>query len=187
MEELLAFLSHWISEYGLIILGLGVFFEGETVLVTAGVMASHQKLVLWQVLLVGWAGALVGHLFWFSLARYLGQHWFVGRFPRLKDGLAKADGVVRRHPWSAVVLLQYMYGMRMIGALALGFSTLPYLWFAFAEAVNCLVWVFLVAGGGYVLGHEAHKLVEYSSKGALVAALLAVVGVLALRRFQDRK
>lgn len=182
MEEFLAFLSTWVAKYGLLALGVGVFFEGETILVTAGVLASQGKMNLRHILLVGWAGAMAGHVIWFSLGRWLGKHWFTRWFPSWEARIHQADAVVQKHPWASVIVLQYMYGMRMIGALALGFSTLRMAWFVFAEALNCVVWVCLVAGGGYLLGQSAAMLVEYSSKAVLVAALAVLVALLVYQR-----
>jgi membrane protein DedA with SNARE-associated domain len=187
MEELLVLFSSLVAKYGLLAVGLGVFFEGETILVTAGVLASQGQMNLHKILLTGWAGAMAGHLAWFGLGRWLGKHWFTRRFPKWEAGIHKADEVVRNNPWKSVIVLQYMYGMRMIGALALGFSTLPLKWFAFAESINCLVWVCLVAGAGYQLGDWARDLLGYSSKGVLVVAVTLLVGVLIFQRMKGRR
>src|SRR4051812_36975861 len=139
-----AFLAQLFVKYSLVALGLGAFFEGETILLTAGVLVSRGKLNGIAVWIVASVGAWLGHMVWFGIGRWMGSHRIIARFPRWERGIRKADEVVLRRPILSIVLLQYMYGMRMIGALALGFSNLSVTWFAVVEALNCLVWAFLV-------------------------------------------
>jgi membrane protein DedA with SNARE-associated domain len=183
--------SHWIAQflakYSLAALGLGTFFEGEGFLVAAGVLVNQGKLQPLTVLLVAAAGAWFGHLFWFAVGRYIGRHHALHRFPKWEEGLTRADRLILRRPLPSIILLQYMYGMRMAGALALGFSTLNFGWFALVEAANCLVWAGLIGLAGYALGESASSFIEWSSKTFLVLIVLIVVTSIGIKLLQRRR
>ena len=166
------------GRYGLIAVFLGTFVEGETVLFSAGVLAGHGILPLPAVIAVAWAGAVIGHGFWFLVGR-----WWGGRaltFLKVPaDKVAHVKSLVHRHPISSIVLLQYMYGLRIVGATILGVTRLGVARFMSIEAVNCVVWAAAVAGAGSLIGEAAgrwfHGWARWASIGVTALVLYLVV------------
>ena len=60
--------------------------------------------------------------------------------------------MIEARPVAAIVLLQYLYGLRLVGAVTLGLTELSLLRFALYQIVNCLVWAGLIGGVAYLLG-----------------------------------
>jgi membrane-associated protein len=177
-----------LSRYGLLGVFMGTFLEGEGVLLAASVLAERGILSPTAVWLTAAIGAWSGHLVWFSLGRRFGGR-LVSRFERLAEKTAGADRIVEAHPKTAVFLLQYLYGVRMAGALALGLTRLSWKRFALYEFVNCLVWAALITAAGYLVGAAAerflHGWVRWIWVAVSVAILLAVAHQLSARSFAE--
>jgi membrane protein DedA with SNARE-associated domain len=162
-----------VSKYGLLIVGAGTLIEGETVLLAAGALASRHVLSLVAIWFVGSVGAWLGHIVWFAVGRAVGRRRVVALVPRWQPSLDQADAWIRGRPWLCIFSLQYLYGMRLPGAVALGLSSLPFGWFLVAEALNCTIWAALVVTLGYAIGESAGQVLQWP-----VRALWLFVGVL---------
>lgn len=143
------------ARYGGIAVFLGTFLEGESLLIAAGALTQQGYLSPWVVWLSASLGAWCGHILWFSVGRRLGRTALVSRWPALGRRIAQANRIVRGHPKTAIVVLQYLYGMRLLGAVIFGFTRLSFIRFAFYEAANCLLWAALFTATGFLLGQAA--------------------------------
>lgn len=184
MSGILPTVTELLSRYGLVAVAVGTLFEGETVLILAGALAGRQLLPPIGVWITAALGAWVGHLIFFAVGRVLGKERLIRKFPRLRSGLEKADAFIRKRRWSSVFGLQYLYGMRIVGAIAFGLSRLSTGWFAAAEALNCLIWAALIGGAGYLMGEEAGQLFHGSMRNiwVVVSALIVMLIYLQIRK-----
>jgi membrane-associated protein len=151
-------LTSLVSHYGLAAVFAGTFLEGEGVLVAAGVLAGDNVLPPLGVWAAAACGAWLGHLVWFLAGRWVGRRRWVSRWVWLDQRLAEADRIIQRHPGRSIFLLQYLYGVRMIGAAAFGLTHLSlgrFLWYQF---FNCLSWAALIESIGYLMGEAGGRL-----------------------------
>ena len=58
-----------LEQFGYFAVFVGTFLEGEAILVAAGFFASRGYLDVVAVYVVAFAGAFLGHVFWFWLGR----------------------------------------------------------------------------------------------------------------------
>lgn len=181
-ERLTALVSH----YGLAAVFAGTFFEGEGVLVAAAVLSGEGLLPPLSVWLTAASGAWLGHLAWFVVGRWLGQRQLQDRWRWLGERLDLADRIIRRHPGWAVFILQYLYGIRMIGAAAFGMTHLSFGRFLSYQAFNCLVWSALVGSVGYFMGEAGGRFFQGWGKW-LWLAVSVVLLVWLLRRLKPAK
>jgi membrane-associated protein len=151
-------LTDLISAYGLVAVFVGAFIEGEGVLIAAGILAGEGLLHPVSVWWIASVGAWLGHLFWFLIGRRLGRRYLLPRFKGISERIQRADGIIQHHPGTAIFILQYLYGTRMIGAVAFGLTRLSFGRFLFFEALNCPVWAALVESAGYLLGEVVIRL-----------------------------
>jgi membrane-associated protein len=169
-----------ISRHGLLAVLVGTFFEGEGVLLAASVLAERGLLSPVGVWLTAALGAWAGHLLWFSAGRRLGRR-LLTRFRRLAAKAAEADRIVEAHPKAAIFLLQYLYGIRMAGALALGLTAFSWRRFALYQAANCLVWAALLTALGYLVGAASAEFLHGWIRWVWVTASLLVLLVIVHR------
>ncbi|MEG8019036.1 MULTISPECIES: DedA family protein [Sphingomonas] len=183
-------IESFISQYGLAAIFLGAAFEGETSVVTGGLLA-HQHLVS----LVGSAAAAVtgsffaDQLFFFAGRRYRDTK----RVRRIaeKPAFAKALDTLDRHPTVFILGFRFLYGLRTISPIAIGTSHIPARTFVVLNAISALVWGVLFTGIGYVFGDGLIALVDKvmpKQKLVGVAILVAVAAVVitAIRFWRGR-
>src|SRR4029453_18852759 len=99
-----------------------------------------------RVWLVASTGAWLGHMFWFGMGRAIrGRRLALGSASLRARG-AQVERWVEARPATAILLLQYLYGLRLVGAVAFGLTKFSLLRFVLYQGVNCLVWAGLIGG-----------------------------------------
>jgi len=168
-------LSDLLSRYGLWAVLAGTFFEGEGVLVAAGVLAAAGFLRPADVWMAAALGAWMGHLFWFFIGRRFGTRHLLPRFRPLRVKVGLVNGIIQRHPGTAVLILQYLYGARMFGAIAFGLTELSVKRFLLYEAVNCVVWAALVEAAGFFAGEAVTRSLRGGGRWVWIAVSIAIL------------
>ncbi len=140
-----------VGKYGIAAVFAGTFIEGETVLLAAGILAGTGLLNPLSVWVSASLGAWAGHVFWFFAGRMLGNRYILPKSKWIRVRFAEVNRIVLERPKSAVFILQYLYGMRIIGAVAIGITGMSFAKFMFYEALNCMLWAALILGAGYIL------------------------------------
>lgn len=153
-------LAAFISNYGLLAVFAGTFIEGEGILITAGILAGGGLLNPFSVWLTASLGAWLGHLFWFLVGRGLVDRSALSQYKWLDEQLNRIDKTIQKHPGTSIFTLQYLYGLRIIGAIAFGFTHLSFGRFLFYEALNCPLWAGLMESAGYLLGETFNRIFE---------------------------
>jgi membrane protein DedA with SNARE-associated domain len=80
--------------------------------------------------------------------------------------------------------LQYLYGLRLVGAVAVGLTEFSLLRFVLYQIVNCLIWAGLIGGVAYLLGGLVTEIFHGWFKWIWMVA--SAVLVVLLLRFVDR-
>jgi membrane protein DedA with SNARE-associated domain len=141
-----------VSRYGLLAVFGGSLIEGELILIVAATLSEHGVLNPIGVWLAASAGAWLGHLCWFTTGRALRGRRLTPGFAAFRARAAKVKHLIEARPVTAIFLLQYLYGLRLVGAVAFGLTELSLRRFALYQIVNCLVWAGFIGGVAYLLG-----------------------------------
>ena len=170
-------LASLVQSYGYPLLFLGTVLEGETILALAGLAAHRGYLALPWVIAVAAAGGFLGDQVYFLVGRRYGPR-VLTRFPKLAPGVARVSRVLDRYGAPIVVLVRFMYGLRLVGPIAIGMTGMHWPRFALLDAVGAAVWAVLFASLGYAVG-DALTLVLGDLKHIeeWVFAALAVSGI----------
>jgi len=171
-----------VSRYGLLAVFGGSLLEGEGILIVAATLSEQGVLDPVRVWLAASTGAWLGHLFWFTTGRTIrGRRLTLGS-AAFRARAATIKRWIEARPVTAIFLLQYLYGLRLVGAVALGLTELSLLRFALYQIVNCLVWAGLIGGIAYLLGglvteifHGWFKWIWMIASAGLVVLLLRFV------------
>lgn len=178
-----------LEQFGYLAVFLGTFLEGEAILVAAGFFASRGYLDIWLVTLVAFLGAYVGHLFWFWLGRAHGVR-LLDRFPSMKRHFGKGVRVFERYGAAAIIITQWIYGLRITCAVIIGMSKIGLMKFLFYEALSCAIWAAAITALGYYFGRAIESLlgrVEHIEKYGLLIIVVIAVGFWLYHRWKEKK
>ena len=174
----------FVAAYGYPATLAGALFEGETVLVLAGLFAHRGVLDLPWVIALGALGGAAGDIVYFALGRRYGAE-LRARFPKYAPAAERVHALIRRHPELSIFGIRFLYGLRTVGPAVIGGSGVPWPRFLLLNALGALVWSACWVGAGYVLGEAAQRLlgrVMNVEREFLIGALLvAVIATIALR------
>jgi len=144
-------LTQLLAEHGYLAVLVGSLLEGETILVLAG-FAAHQGLMsLPLTLAIAFIGGTLGDQFFF----WLGHAWgasLLRRIPGSDKRARRVSELLRRHDALLIVGIRFMYGLRIIGPIAMGTGGVSPGRFARYNVLGAAIWALLVGGLGYLFG-----------------------------------
>src|SRR5712691_6915180 len=114
-----------IQTYGYGIVLVGTLLEGETVLALAGFAAHRGYLQLPFVIVTATVGGFLGDQGYFLLGRRFGNR-LSRRYAMLEPGAARVRQLLDRHDLLVILSLCFLYGLRTVGPMAIGMSTVPW-------------------------------------------------------------
>ena len=164
-----------LADYGYLAVFAGSLLEGETILVLAGFAAHQGYLSLQVVLAIAFAGGTLGDQIFYWLGRTWGQA-LLDRLPRSEDRVAQVKKLLERHDAPLIVGIRFMYGLRIIGPIAIGTTDVSPWRFAGFNMLGAAIWAPLVAGAGYLFG-DALGLLDVDVKHFESVVLALIVGV----------
>lgn len=182
----------FVESYGLLAVFLGCVAEGESAAILGGFFAHQGIFVPWQAYLVAFTGAFIGDTIFFALGRRYSDHQYVMRL-RARPGFAHAYAMLQKHPNIFVLTNRYIYGLRTVGGIAAGFSSIPVPRFLFLNGLSAMVWAAIFCTLGYVFGLGAEHLIGEAvmrHQRILVGiAIAAAVGIATfmLARYLERR
>ncbi|UVK52642.1 DedA family protein [Mesorhizobium sp. AR02] len=186
-------IHHFIEQYGLLAVFLGCVAEGESAAILGGFFAHQHVFVLWHAFVAASLGAFVGDTFFFILGRSFADNRHVVRLRR-RPGFRRAYRLLNTHPNIFVLSNRYVYGMRLVGGVAAGLSTIAAPRFVILNAISSVIWAVLFSLIGYVFGLGAEHFVgqallrhERLLIGLGIGLTVAVLAWLAARHIAKRE
>lgn len=144
-------ITAFIASYGYLAIFIGTLLEGETVLIAAG-FAAHRGLLSWPiVVLVAIAGATLGDQLTFLLGRWKGEA-LIACFPALAQRKPQIHALLERYDLLFILIVRFLYGLRIAGPVILGSSQVRLLRFAVFNVIGAALWAILISGAGYAFG-----------------------------------
>lgn len=144
-------LQAFVAHFGYIALFLGVFFEGETVLVLAGFLAFEGYLRLDLVIGTAFVGACAGDQLWYLLGRRYGRR-ILARNRRWERVGELALERLRRYPALWVLGFRFVYGVRTVMPVAIGVSGYPPGRFLLFNLLGAALWASVLGLAAYHFG-----------------------------------
>lgn len=170
-------LEHLIATYGYVAVLLGTFFEGETVLVLAGLAAQQGYLELPWVVVNAFVGTLVFGQICFSLGRAKGRS-ILERRPIWKAKSDKVLALMHEHQVWIILGFRFLYGMRTVTPFVLGLSHVAPLRFAVLNIVGSAMWAAAIGILGYLFGDTLEIILgDFKRYQWWLYAGLAIAGV----------
>ena len=113
----------------------------------------------------------------------------LSRFPRLIPVFERANVLIERYHEVLIVGIRFLYGLRTVGPMALGMSSVPWWRFVLFNALGAAVWASGIGWAGYLFGQAMELFLDDFKKLEellLIAMLFAGLCVWAWRRYKFR-
>ncbi len=182
-------LQNFLNDYGYLALFIGTFFEGETILVLAGFLASRSYMDLNTVMVVAFCGSYAGDQLWYFMGRRHGRK-LLARKPRWQAMGDKALRLVRKHPDLWVLSFRFVYGLRTVMPVAIGLSGYPPARYLLLNGIGAAVWAIALASAAYHFGAVMEGLLGNIKKyelWVLGGLLLLGLGLWLRRRLKNAR
>ena len=168
-------LQSLVAQYGYYAVFFGTLLEGETILVLAGVAAHAGLLDFGLVFGLAAIGGTMGDQIYFFVGRRHGVR-LLARFPALARKAARFQTLLQRYHAPVIVMVRFMYGLRIVGPIVIGTCRVPALRFVMFNATGALIWALVVAGAGYLFSDALQYVLE-NLHHFQVVALIALAAV----------
>jgi membrane protein DedA with SNARE-associated domain len=155
----------------------------EVIMPIAGVRAAQGPLTLWGVIASGTAGAMLGNLFWYALARVIGMRRFrpfiekFGRWLTIDwDDVEKAERLFGRFGGAIVSLGRMLPTIRSVISIPAGLLNMRLRSFLIWSTLGTLAWTAMLATAGWGLGkafRDVEKVLGPLSTAIIVLILIA--------------
>jgi len=158
------------AETGLLI---GFFLPGDSLLFTAGFLASQGYFNIAALIGVCFVAAVSGDAVGYGFGHRVGRGLFRKEESRLfkPAHLLRAEAFITRHGGKAVILARFLPIVRTFVPIIAGVGAMKYSRFAFFNVVGALLWAVGLPLAGYFLGSAIPSVDRY---------LLPIIGLIIL-------
>lgn len=185
-----------VARYGLAALLLGAGLEGETAVITGGLLAHEGLLSLPGAAACAVAGSFAADQLFFAAGRRFRDRPVVRRVMG-RPAFARALAAFERRPVGFILLFRFLYGLRTVSPVAIGTTRVPLRTFLPLNLAAAAVWGITFTGVGYLFGNGLAEMLgrlkptraELGWAGAmlLLAAGVAALAVAAWRWFRAER
>jgi len=148
------------AESGLL---FGFFLPGDSLLVTAGLLATQGYLNIWELFFLLATMAIAGDTVGYHFGKYTGPKLFKKEKSILfaKDHLLKAKAFYDKHGGKTIILARFMPIVRTFAPIVAGAGKMPYKRFLAFNVIGGVGWVGSMLSIGYLLGKTIPGVEEY--------------------------
>ena len=190
LTDLFARYGYFVIFFGVLLENAGVPVPGETILLAGAALARFGHLSLPAVILVAITGAILGDNVGFFIGRRGGRVLLERRgrmFGLTPARIAQFDGFFARHGAMTVFIARFVTGLRVVGAILAGASTLPWGRFLIFNAAGAIAWATTFGAVGYLLGYSWETIERWIGHlGLVFLVVLAAAGLVGLVRSRRR-
>lgn len=166
----------FIQDYGLLALVVGTIFEGEGVVLVAGLAIRQGLLPPLAALFAALLGTVISDQFCFYTGRLMGAK-VLQRFPGMRSRFESVRARVEGHQTAIIFSFQYFPGLSMIVPFTLGMTRLLALRFLVLDVLSAGLWSGTLLAAGYLFGISIQPLLEkfHEYSGWLLGGLACVI------------
>lgn len=188
-QQYLTTVQPYLNEYGYTALFLVVFFEsfgvplpGETMVITAALLASRGELHIIPTLTAVWIAAVLGDNVGYLIGTFGGRRLVIRYGLRLgitDRRLARVEEFFGRYGVEVVLIARFFLLLRQLNGVAAGIAVMPWRRFVIYNLVGGALWTGVWGLGVYLLGQDIITALPWISRYGYVAFGLIGVAVLA--------
>ncbi len=164
------------AETGLLV---GFFLPGDSLLVTAGLLAADPAfgLNVWLLGLILTVAAIVGDTVGYHVGKATGPRIFTRENSLLfnKNHLLKAQAFYEKHGGKTIIIARFMPIVRTFAPVVAGVGQMRYASFLAYNVVGGVLWIWSMLITGYVLAKTVPGVAQHVEKVILVVVFLSIL------------
>lgn len=169
---------------------VGFFFPGDSLLFTAGFLASQGYLNIWLLTAGCFIAAVTGDSVGYFIGHKFGKRLFHKEDSLLfhKDHLKKAEEFYEKHGGKTIILARFIPVIRAFAPVVAGVGSMNYVTFLSYNIIGGLLWAIGIALAGYFLGSLIPDVDKYLLPiiGLIIIASIAPPAYHALKNERTR-
>lgn len=153
----------------------------EIILPFSGFLASEGRFSIWMIAFVGAVGNIIGTLFTYAVARYLGLPFLYkyGKYVLLTRGdIVMAQRLFTKFGVPIIFISRLLPGVRGFVPIPAGIAKMNLVPFVIYVFVGSFLWSLFLTYIGFLLGEHWEAMRPYVERPALALLALAAVGLL---------
>ncbi|MDD5318468.1 MAG: DedA family protein [Candidatus Pacebacteria bacterium] len=156
---------------------LGIVLPGDSLLFTAGLLASQGLLQIWPLVIGSIAAAIIGDSVGYSIGKKAGKVLFERKetFYFRKEYVDRAHVFFEKYGARAVLLARFVPIVRTLIPPLAGISSMPYKTFIRWNVLGGIIWTAGVSLIGYTLGSTIPGIDHYITPIILVIILVSFI------------
>lgn len=165
---------------------VGFFFPGDTLLLSAGVLAAGDKIPLVATIVVIALAAIAGDNVGYQIGKHLGKRLF-----KKKDGLVfrkeyidKAEVFYEKYGSKAMLLAHFFPVIRSFAPVTAGAANMPRRLFFVYDAIGDIAWATLITLFGYIVGSKVPGVDKYVEP-LLLGIMALFLGIVVFHALRD--
>lgn len=131
------------------------FLPGDSLLFTAGAIASLGSLNIWLLYILLIAAAVVGDTVNYWIGHFFGQK--IVDNPRItfinQEHIDKTEQFFKKYGGKTIILARFVPIVRTFAPFVAGIGTMNYQKFILFNIIGAILWVFLLTSAGYFFGY----------------------------------
>ncbi len=172
------------AETGLLI---GFFLPGDSLLVTAGLLASQGYIDVWLLGLILSVAAIAGDTAGYSIGKAGGHRLFTREQSLLfnREHLLRAHQFYERHGGKTIIIARFMPIIRTFAPVVAGMGDMRYSRFLVYNLIGGVAWVWSMLLIGLLLGRTFPGVASHIELIILVIVFLSILPAL-IARFKSK-
>ncbi len=166
-----------LHQYGYLLIFVITLFEGESILLIAGILAHQGFLNIELCILSAFLGSVIGDQLFFQLARQEGYE-FVRKFKYVSAVLPRARRLVKKHGTYIVLFARYIYGLRTALIVMCGLAKMPRVKFTSINVAAGLIWAVSYGFLGYFFSEAIGSVAGLGKIEIIIAAAIALAALI---------
>ncbi len=158
-------------------MGIGLFLPGDSLLVTAGILASRGLFNIYLVSLLSFIGAVIGDSIGYAIGARYGTRLFSKKNGLLftKENLERSEHFYAVHGKKTIIIARFLPVIRSFAPILAGVGNMPYSTFVTYNVIGAVAWGVGLPFAGLFLGNKVSGIDKY-----IIPIILAIVIVSAL-------
>ncbi|MDP3729657.1 MAG: DedA family protein [bacterium] len=161
------------AESGLL---LGFFLPGDSLLFTAGFLASQDLLNIWLLVIIVFLGAVIGDSVGYAFGKKVGPLIFTKEDSLIfhKDNLERSRVFYEKYGKKTIILARFMPGVRTFAPILAGVGQMHYGTFLSYNIIGGALWGIGLPVLGYYLGNVVPNIDQYLTPIIIGIILLSI-------------